>query len=314
MPGASMTGYGRARAETPAGSLAVELSGVNNKQFAFVFSAPPEFARHEICCRDAVASRIARGRVQCRVTFAPAPGRAPEITPEAVLEFSRKLQEISEQTGVKNDCGLAFIAGAIAARQAASAAPSAFAAASAPAAAFASDSAAAPFDDQSALEKNLAAALAAALDDFAAMRAKEGAMLAADLGRRIDALRAEKDEVAALAADVPARVKAALIRRVAELGVELPADDAAIAREAALIADKSDIAEELTRLDAHFAHFASILASDAPAGRKLDFLCQEIGRETNTIGSKAGDGRISRHVIEMKALLETIREQVQNLE
>ena len=292
MPSSSMTGYGRAVAETNAGSLEVELIGVNNKQFVFVFSAPPEFVRYEIRSRDAIAAQITRGRIQCRIAFTPAAVSIADITPAAVLDASRKLQQISEQTGVKNDCGLAFIVNLLAARQTSSPDSSAL------------------FDDAETLEKTLVSALA----DFIAMRVKEGAMLAQDLLKRIDTLRAVKDKVATIAADVPARAKATLLKRIAELGIELDADDASIAREAAIIADKSDVSEELTRLDSHFAHFASIIAADAPAGRKLDFLCQEIGRETNTIGSKAGDGRISRFVIEMKAILETIREQVQNLE
>ena len=106
----------------------------------------------------------------------------------------------------------------------------------------------------------------------------------------------------------------ALARRVAQLGAPLAPDDPALAREVALLADRCDVAEELTRLAAHFDHAAALFAAPEPAGRKLDFLAQEMHREANTIGSKANDARIASAVIDLKALVETFREQVQNLE
>ena len=127
-------------------------------------------------------------------------------------------------------------------------------------------------------------------------------------------MRALRDRIAERAPLVPAEYRDALARRVAQLGAPLAPDDPALAREVALLADRCDVAEELTRLAAHFDHATALFEAAEPAGRKLDFLAQEMHREANTIGSKASDARIASAVIDLKALVETFREQVQNLE
>jgi uncharacterized protein (TIGR00255 family) len=108
--------------------------------------------------------------------------------------------------------------------------------------------------------------------------------------------------------------RAALERRIAAANGGLKLDDSTLAREVAAFADRSDIREELTRLDSHFAQARALFAGAESCGRSLDFLCQEIFREINTIGSKAGDAAISRHVVAFKAELEAVREQAQNVE
>jgi uncharacterized protein (TIGR00255 family) len=151
----------------------------------------------------------------------------------------------------------------------------------------------------------------AALD---AMRVREGAHLRADLDRRLSALGTMVEQVAALADAGRGTVEARLRERVGELEFELPVDHALIAQEIVRAAARSDITEEVTRFGAHLAHWQTLSDSDEPCGRKLDFLLQEMNREVNTIGSKADGLHVSEVVINAKAELEKMREQVQNVE
>jgi len=165
------------------------------------------------------------------------------------------------------------------------------------------------------LEAEIAECLTEALDSLLLMREKEGAFLANDLLERLSVLRAHVAAIKAMASGVAKDYAAKLKARVEEL---LPSghalDEARLATEVALFADRCSIEEELTRLSSHCRQFEDLLQEDEPVGRKLDFLIQEMNRETNTIGSKANDAEIAVHVIDMKAELEKMREQVQNIE
>ena len=157
-------------------------------------------------------------------------------------------------------------------------------------------------------------ALKAALKDFTAMRAAEGANLKADVLGKLDTLEQFRLSIAEHAPSVPVRLREAMLKRLAEADLSVSADDERIIREVALFADKCDISEEITRLSSHFDQFRTLCGSSAPAGRPLDFLCQEIFREFNTIGSKANDSTLAHLVVAAKTELEKIREQVQNIE
>jgi uncharacterized protein (TIGR00255 family) len=157
-------------------------------------------------------------------------------------------------------------------------------------------------------------ALSAALDALDGMRRREGEALARDLGARLDAIEKGARELSRLA---PLQVEAArerLSARIAELTRGTPIDPARLAQEVALFADRTDVAEELTRLGSHLNQARGLIRSEAPAGRKLEFIVQEMNREINTIGSKSQDAGIANAVVELKAELERIREQVQNVE
>ena len=161
------------------------------------------------------------------------------------------------------------------------------------------------------------AALDAALDQLHRMRAAEGQALAAELRTRFDELAALRAQVATLAATVPQQLTKRLRERVNKLlePQELGSiDPARLAQEIALLADRSDVTEELVRLASHLEQARSLVAAEGPVGRRLDFLVQEIGRELNTIGSKSTVTEISAAVVEAKAVLEKMREQVQNVE
>ena len=291
MAAKSMTGMGRGSATEAGVRVEAELRSVNRKQFDFDLSAPAEVAASERRWSGIVQEGVSRGRVQCQIRVAFAEGGDVAYDVEAIRRKAAALREVAEQAGVPYDIGLASLV----------AMPGM---ARTPASGLAPD----------ALERLVTTALRQAAASLDGMRAAEGAALAADLFGRVAALEAKRREIAALAPQVPLRYQEALKRRVAELGAPLVDGDAALAREVALCADRCDVSEELTRLDAHLRHFLALLDAPEPVGRQLDFLCQELHREVNTCGSKAGDAAIARIVIEMKAGIEAIREQVQNLE
>ena len=291
MSAISMTGFGRGSAESGGVRIEVELNTVNRKQFDFSLMIPQDLASLERLCRERVNARISRGRVQCQIKVSFIGSEDVGYDVEAIRRQAAKLAKLSELTGVPNDMGL-------------------------------SEMLKMPELMQSAATRLKAdevwpiveSALNAAVASLAGMRATEGAALAKDLSTRIESLEKKRLAIAELAPTVPKRYREALMRRVEELGVSLPVDDASLAREVALCADRCDISEELTRLHAHFEHFVSLFNLPEPCGRPLDFLCQEMNREVNTIGSKATDTEITRTVIDMKSGIEAVREQVQNLE
>ena len=291
MAAISMTGFGRGFAESDGVRVEVELSSVNRKQFDFSFSAPADLSPFEAKCREAVNGRVVRGRVQCQASVSSTDADGTGYNVEAIKQKAAQMQKLADLTGLPNDLTLSRILAM-------------------PDVAF---SPARRLGDD-VLWTVFAKALADALNSLCAMRTTEGTALAADLAKRLVSLRTRKARVTVLAPEVPKRYQEQLIKRIADLGVPLPVDDVSLAREIALCAERWDVAEELTRLEAHFDHFTALMESTEASGRQLDFLCQEMNREVNTIGSKANDSEISSIVIEMKSIVEAIREQVQNLE
>jgi uncharacterized protein (TIGR00255 family) len=158
------------------------------------------------------------------------------------------------------------------------------------------------------------AAVDAAIDELEQMRVREGEHLATDLGARKTALSVLIEQLASAADSGRQDLEARLTDRVRELMTLVPVDPNAVAQEIVRVAQRSDISEELTRFRGHLAHWDALAASPEPCGRKLDFLLQEMNREVNTIGSKADGLHVSELIIQAKAELERMREQVQNVE
>ncbi len=167
--------------------------------------------------------------------------------------------------------------------------------------------------DEEQVTRLTAEALDAACDKLTAMRGAEGERLLQDLTLHLNAVAGLREEILQLAPSVPAEYRKRLTERMQSLLAEA-ADPARIAQEAAIFADRCAIDEELARLESHIGQYRTFLASGGEIGKKLDFLTQELNREANTIGSKANDARIARLVVELKAEIEKLREQVQNVE
>jgi len=174
-----------------------------------------------------------------------------------------------------------------------------------------------PAEDIPGVEKlwpAMQAALKQAVERMSAMRRREGAHLVSDLLKRLRLLETAANAIKARVPAVMRRRREQMFVRLEELGVTAARNDQAVARELSIIAERCDITEELTRLESHFVQFREALSGIEPAGRTLDYLAQEMFREINTLGNKAADATISRRVVQSKAELDRIREQVANLE
>lgn len=289
----SMTGFGRASASTEACGAAVEISAVNRKQAEVLVQAPRELAPLEARIRKLVLDAVSRGRVSVAIQLDLPEGADSPVRVDAALARGVRdaLRELSGQLGVELT-------------------PDADALLRVPGLLRIEDGGIDPELAWPAIEP----ALHEALREFLAMRAAEGADLARDLDGRLAQLEEHKVSIAALAPQRPVRQRELLMKRLREAGLELELDDERVLREIALFADRCDVSEELTRLEAHLGRFREYMRGDEPVGRPLDFLCQELHREFNTIGSKANDAAIAQHVVAAKTELEKVREQVQNLE
>ena len=283
----SMTGYAAASVESPHGALAIELRSVNSRFLDLQFRVAEELRAAEPMLREQIAARIARGKVDCRL------GRGGAGT-QAQLLNANALQQLRALAG-----------------EAAAAFP---------------DAAPLRVADilrwpgvlaEPALDAERTRALLEdlcrrALDELCAARAREGTRLAAILRERTAQMRRRLAEVAPLVPEAIAAHRARLaerLREVLEAGVE-----ERIRTEIALFAAKSDVDEEITRLGAHLDEVERVLAKGGTVGKRLDFLAQELNREANTLASKAAGLKIADCALELKLLIEQIREQVQNIE
>ncbi|MGN0844777.1 MAG: YicC/YloC family endoribonuclease [Kiritimatiellia bacterium] len=293
MSTASMTGFGRAVSEQNGVRAEVEISSVNRKQFDCDLSIPAICAGEEEGIRTLVHASMSRGsvRVAIRIAFLDNKSAAlQQVNREGVQTYVEQLRQLADAAGIPFSLSLSELA-----QQ-----PCCF-----------TDP---KSDAADCARPAINAALLAAIESHAAMRRHEGSALRVDLEKRLAAMETLRLHIAARAPLLPPLYRENLLKRIGELEVKFSPDDPSIRREVALYADRCDIAEELTRLKAHFSHAVDLFNAPEPCGRKLDFLCQEMNRETNTIGSKAGDTIIAHTVVELKALIETFREQVQNLE
>ena len=296
MPLNSMTGFGRGTASAEQWEISVEVSSVNQKTLALQVNLPRELSALERPLTERAKGAAARGKVTVSVRLQQPAGAAALPFDDAVLDaLLNHLRTIAHRRGLPFEPNATTIVEAanLASRTAASSA-------SGPAA--------------ETLQAPIEAALDQALAQFAATRRKEGEALAADLLGRIATLRTLRAKVATEAPSMPAVHRENLLQRLRQSGLDLAVDDERVLKEIALFADRCDVSEELTRLDSHFSKFREYLQAAEPPGRALDFLCQELFREFNTIGSKANDAGIAQVIVEAKTELEKIREQVQNVE
>lgn len=289
----SMTGFGRGSAVTDAWRATVEIGAVNRKQAEVVVQAPRELAELESRVRKAALAVVSRGRVQISINLERAEGAAAAIRVDAALAraFHQAFAEIGRAVGeAVSPTAADYLRqqGIVSAGESAVDAEEAW----------------------KAIEPALADALAA----LAAMRETEGGHLKEDFLARLETLAGFARRIAAEAPARPVRQRELLMKRLRDAGLDLDPADERVVRELALFADRCDVSEELTRLDSHFAKFREYLDASEPPGRALDFLCQEMFREFNTIGSKANDAGIAQTIVEAKTELEKIREQVQNVE
>ncbi|MBE0692934.1 MAG: YicC family protein [Aquamicrobium sp.] len=291
----SMTGFGRAAADHDGTAIAWELKSVNGKSLEARLRLPPGLERLEQPVRQAIQKRFARGNIQAGLTLSRAALAAqPVVNEEFLKDLAGLAQRLQEQFGVASATadGLLALRGVLETPDAIE-----------------------DEETRAALDAAILAALDAALDALEAARREEGRALGDLLLGHLDGiealtLRAEAD---------PSREPAAIRARLAEqvrllLGSGQPLDEARLHMEAAFLATRADIREEIDRLKTHVASGRALLAAGGPAGRKLDFLSQEFNRESNTLCSKSNAASVTAIGLELKAVVDQFREQVQNLE
>lgn len=288
-----MTGFGRGSSSNDSWLATVEISSVNRKQAEIVIQAPRDLNELEARIRKQALASVARGRVQISISLEQSGGVDQAITVDHALatNFDHAFRELSQLLGRDvSPTAADFLRhpGIIATGRAEM--------------------------DVEAAWLAIEPALAEALTQLTAMRAREGDDLKADFLARLGILSALAGKIAQEAPGRPARQLEQLQKRLRDSGLEIDLNDERVLKELSIYADRCDITEELTRLDSHFAKFREYLDGTEPPGRPLDFLCQELFREFNTIGSKANDSSIAQTVVEAKTELEKIREQVQNVE
>jgi uncharacterized protein (TIGR00255 family) len=291
----SMTGYGQGAAEVPGLKATVELRSVNNRFADLKLRLPDSLLAHEPALRAKVLATVRRGRVDLDLRLERTGAGAGLVlnrpVVDAVLDAWKTLRDDYGIQGEWDLASLMRVPGVLEAAGRGSA-----------------------LDDgeRAAVGRALDAALAA-LD---AERLREGGRLQADLLARVATMNRVVRTIRLRAGSVPDAIRAKLAERVQALAGQVQVDPARLAQEVAFLADRSDLTEELVRLEGHLEQAQALLsgADGEPVGKRMDFLLQEIHRETNTIASKSQDLEISRGALELKAEAEKIREQVQNLE
>ncbi len=292
----SMTGFAAATVDDPRGSVSVTIRTVNHRFLDLQLRLPPALADLEPRVRGLVQRGLARGRVELQATLQPRGAVAPVVElNESFVTAVTSAIEVARAAGLVQGAltpgDLLRLPQALAIRERGP-----------------DLDAGAGWAD--AVDTVVSRAVAA-LDE---MRSREGGLLKADLGARKRMLMSLIDAVVAAADAGRAQLEARLLERARELSASLPIDQATLAQEVVRAAQRSDITEEVTRFRAHLQHWDALTDGDEPCGRKLDFLLQEMNREVNTIGSKADGLQVSEHIIGVKAELERMREQVQNVE
>lgn len=286
----SMTGFGRAVAEANDVRYAVEIRSLNHRGLDLKVRSVETDVAAEVEIVRAVRSVIDRGSVTVLV-------REEKLTGPAALDENRiretqlALERIRRELGLANPVDLATVARFM---------PGGPVTASGP--------------RGDALWRVLRPAVAAALEEVRASRAREGEAIGADLRMRLGRLDEVARAIESKAPDVSGRFAQRLKERLSTAAAVPAVDAARLAQEVALMAERLDVTEEIVRLRAHLDHCRMLFDEQGPVGRKLDFVIQEIGRELNTVGSKAQDAAIAAEVIEGKAVLEKMREQAQNIE
>ena len=290
----SMTGYGRARETRNSRDITVEVRAVNNRYLDCAVKMPRLYIFAEDALKQRVQRAVSRGKVDVFVTVDASAADVTQVTVnrELAAQYAAALRELAEVCGAEGykvtPEALARFADVLTATKA--------------------------DEDLETVSADLCAVLDQALAAFNEMRAVEGAKLAEDIGNRLNVIEDCTAKVEARSPETVAEYRAKLTARMQEALQSVTIDPQRILTEAAISADKVAVDEETVRLRSHVAQLRTMLESSAPMGRKMDFLIQEVNRESNTIGSKCGDVSIAQVVVDLKAEVEKMREQVQNIE
>lgn len=290
----SMTAYGKGEYLQGNTRFVVELRSLNNRYRDIILRIPRNFQALEEDVRAVIASGVRRGRVEAVLQQECGGEETPyDLEPNIPLvkAYLKVFDQISDVSGLPREISMETLCRmndviTIKQREV----------------------------DLEAVKAGFLKALADALDSLNGMRMAEGTAIETDFLKRLDLLERYAGDVQARAPELAGECRDRLKQKVDRLLDDVTVDESRLAQEVAFFAERSDITEEVVRLDSHMVQFREYLQADDAVGRRLDFLIQEMNREVNTLGSKASDPLVSRTVVEMKAELEKLREQVQNIE
>lgn len=294
----SMTGFGRGEYSDEISKVTVEIRSVNHRYLDIYVKMPRRYSFAEETIKSAIKERVHRGKVEVSVSVDNI-GKSDSdvrLDKELAARYYNVLSELRDSFdfGEESRVSLSLL----------SKMPDVIVTTAAA-------------EDEEAMAKRLLGATERALDDFCSMREAEGEKLAADLSARADTIQKIRDHIEKRAPEIEKEYAAKFKARVEEiLGGVYEVPEERVALEAAIFADKANITEELVRLGSHISQLRGFLKSDGrnAIGKKIDFLIQEMNREANTIGSKSNDREITSYMLELKAEIEKVREQVQNIE
>ena len=287
----SMTGYGRATCETDGRQLTIELKSVNHRFLDLSFRMPRNLMFLEDDVRKAIAEKLARGHVDVFMTYRNLRSDARTVQVDRALfdAYAQALDALANG-GLRDDRSLMSVARM----------PDVMIVTEAE-------------EDQDAVRALMLETIAQALEQLLAMRRREGASMAEDLGRKVDAIEEMTRKIEARYPETVEEYTRRLRASIEEL-IGQNVDETRLLTEVAVMADRSAIAEETVRLHSHIQQLRETFQREEPIGRRLDFLVQELNREVNTISSKSQDVPITRLAVECKAEIEKLREQLQNVE
>lgn len=289
----SMTGYGKGVYEVDGRKITVELKSVNHRFLDLSIKMPKIFNFAEDNIRHSLKDRFSRGHIDVYVNYEDMRADRSElfVDIELVKKYAEASNKISEELSVSNNVNtyeLMRMPDVLTERE--------------------------TEDSEDILLDLLMKALYIAEDNLEAMRTREGELIRVDIENRLDIISGIVGEVATISPEVIAEHKGKLKARLEEALGDIEVDESKLLNELVFYVDKVGIDEELTRLDAHIKHFHDMLSKSEAIGRQIDFLVQEMNRETNTIGSKCNEINIANRVVALKTEIEKVREQIQNIE
>lgn len=289
----SMTGFGRSTYENEGREYIIEIKSVNNRFTDINIKMPRNLNYLEEKIRKQILSNISRGKVEVSIQLNNNSdlGKKINLNTDIAKKYVEELKKLSEETNIIDNINIMDVA---------------------------------RFPDvlnirideeaEEVIEKELFTALDSAIDSFLDMRQKEGSKIKVDLENRIEVIKQKIEQISSISAGLVDEYVVKLETRIKELLKTDVVDQTRLAQEVVIYSDKCSVEEEITRLKSHISQFLNLLNENIAIGKKLDFLIQEMNRETNTIGSKVNNLEITNFVVDIKTELENIREQIQNIE
>ncbi len=288
----SMTGYGRGQAMSQTTQVTAEIQSVNKRQTEILVNIPAALVSLESELRAKIDRSLHRGRIIATISASgPAAHHQPVVDSDLANLYLSQFRQLQKELALPGEITIETILRS-------------------PGVVSASEQVVLDSSTRAAVDT----ALDLALEQLLLMRAKEGDNLHKELLRRIRTFGRALSKIRKLQPGVAKRYRSLLLERVQKIGLEIPLDDDRLTRDVTFFAERSDFSEELSRLESHLNQFLATTNKQQAIGRTLEFISQELGRELNTLSAKANDAAISQLVVECKAELEKIREQVQNVE